>query len=270
MRRKPNKLLLIPLPFILVVVILIANLDLPEGSSELLFIVVFFVSIFYLFVVAKFTYGIESKSWFNADKVKNLDTDLYEHYSTLTKGFTFEFTVGEEIGMPIDDNDKLRIEHLVVMLVKHPRYFLLYRRQFEEMHQTSGKYYQLMHIYALSYLLDNDVTKFIIHYGHYKNTIAERPEVRIMGQLMSRISFGLDEYDVPEGLLNLLYIHYAKDKDVSKLITKFQPVCKLDEMVYTILLHYYWKNNENKAMLEDIEPEYQRFHQIKKSLEQAQ
>jgi len=123
-----------------------------------------------------------------------------------------------------------------------------------------------MHIYALHYLLANDITKFQIHYNLYKNTIDLRPESRVLHEKLHRIKFGKDYYDIPLYLLDTMYEYYVLDKAIDKEIMNYHPKCPLDELIYITILYHYLELTENNKLLSDIEEEYLRYKEIRKNL----
>lgn len=266
MKKRFNKFSLVPIPFILVLLYILIFLD--DVSDTVFMIVLFLVgSSFYI------TFGLltsadqyNTKKWFNADKIKNLDLDIYGHYARITKQFSFRYDVVKENVILVNENDKLRLENFIVMIVKHNRFLPVYRRRFEELNHTDALYYQFIHIYSLYYLLENDVAKFQAYYKQFKDTIELRSESRILHEKLHRIMFGKDYYDIPLELIELLYDYYVLDIPIDKEIVKYRPKCALDEMIYITLLYHYYEATENKKMLSDMEEEYLKYKKIRRNL----
>lgn len=266
MKKRFNKLSLIPIPF---VCIMIGFLIFWPGSNDTinLFFLILIASGFFI-TIALLTSSdyYNTKKWFNANRIKNLESDIYGHYATITKQFTFRYDPSSENVIVVSETDKKRLENFVVMIVKHSKFLHLYKHRFETINHTDGMYYQLMHIYALYYLLENDVTKFQVHYKLYKDTISLRSESRVLNEKLYRIAFGQDYYDIPVYLLDTMFEYYVLDKPIDHEIMKFHPKCPLDEMIYITILYHYLKTTENQKMLSDIEDEFLRFKEIRKNL----
>ena len=266
MKKNLVKFVLIPIPY---VVVLIGFLIFGDDSFDevISFLLVFVgASIIMLMALVNSPEQYDTKKWFNANKIKNLEEDIYGHYAEITKQFTFGYIPGKEKVIVVGDMDKLRLEHFIVAVVKHQKFLPLYKHRFETINHSDGMYYQLMHIYALYYLLENDITKFQIHYKLYKNTIDLRSESRVLHEKLHRIMFGKDYYDIPIQLLDTMYEYYVLDKAIDHEILKYSPKCPLDEMIYMTILYHYLDASENNKLLTDIAEEYKRYKEIRKNL----
>lgn len=280
-RNKLSKVSLMPIPFFFLIVVISALEEFIKDrfgfiQGETLFIV------FFLLFVASFAFTVaravmekdrNSSTNLNATKIKNLGPNIYEHYATISNQFTFVFDVEKDtnppvgtIGMWMNENDRYRLEHFIVVIVKHPKYLPLYRHRFETMNHTEGKYYQLSHIYALYYLLENNVTKFQVHYRLFKETIHLRTESRVLHEKLHRIQFGKDYYDIPIDLIEAMYQYYVLDQAIDDDIMKYRPKCKLDEMIYTTVLYHYLGATENDRLQNDIEGEFLKYQEVRNNL----
>ena len=281
MKRNKNKssiYSLLPIPFFFGVVALsvlegFIRDRLSENMTNIVMIILLFVLVggFIVTIVIMLSKeDITNSKNFNAKRVKNLEDDIYGHYSKLTNQFTYTFNPNEDgsfyYGMWMNEHDRYRLEHFIVTIVKHPKFLQLYKHRFETLNHSDGSYFQLMHIYALYYLLENDITKFQIHYRQFKDTIHLRTESRVLGEKFHRIKFNRDHYDIPVDLIELMYEYHVLDKAIDREIMRFKPKCKLDEMIYMTILYHYLVETENKKMLSDIEEEYYKYQEIRKNL----
>jgi len=130
LKKSFNKFALIPIPFIITMIGLLIFLDdSNETVSTILFILI--VICFYItLTIITSSNQYDSTRWFNASKAKNLDEDIYGHYSEITKQFSFVYDHVKENAILISETDKLRLENFIVMIVEHQRLLPLYKHLF--------------------------------------------------------------------------------------------------------------------------------------------
>jgi hypothetical protein len=241
-----------------------------DEQTPFAFVLFIFIGMTVIFLIAEYRTQRVNKL-FNATHIKNLNENLYGYYADLTRQFTYQFDPNEtglitNIASTMNQNARLRLEHFIVMLMKHDKLLYLYKNKFESLKHSEASYYQLVHIYSLYYLLENDITKFQIHYSLYKDTIHLRTESRVLGERLERIQIGSDYYDIPVYLLDLMFQYYVKDKAIDHLILSYHPKCPLDELIYITILYHYLEVTENSKLLLDIEDEYMKYKEKRKNL----
>lgn len=188
------------------------------------------------------------------DKIENLELDFIQ------TSFEKSIRVSEN-GMPsslryISPDDMIAITQLNLLLqvldinndeIKEKM------KTFLELRPTDPKVYRYGVIYMYAMLLHNQVDAFKEMFQVFDETLTSRTEYRVMNIKPGQITLFDKSIQINYIMLKKFYKAYTNDVEAHDALLSHEPVRKIDEFFYSVLIEHYAVNIENKNLLTDYE-----------------
>lgn len=240
-------------------------LDVVSVEITLILIVLLFI-IFYLLVVLV-SIDEKRKSIKPKDMVTKIcDLDFlyfdenWEEFRQITHVYYYDKYQANSIKFKLEIE---KTELLIDVIRYESPEIILKNRLFLDKAKSDPDFYNKAIIMSVYYLINGSTDLFTSVYGHFIDTVQDRPEFRIFHEQFYDINIYNEVISIDKTLLDMFHNFYNNQIDISDTVDKYLPKNRLHELIYVYAFYYYAKHIEDEKLVDDIKTEMDRLKELR-------